>query len=397
MTPVTPVAPVAPLAPEPDAREADEALATLRRTRGQRRLERARAWLERWRDHPDAPEVRAVLREAPLAVLEHGGGARVIGLFLGDGQAAITGGADGTLRLWTASGDVWEEQRRWQAGGGVHTLVATPARDRVVLSVRGDAIRTLEPLVAGSRVHDLLSTKSHLSALAVGPDGVTVAAASDQVTDARYTTYLFDLNDPVLARTAGALRCPVRSVAFTRSGLLITGSGKEFRLDDPVAPEHVVTAWDLAAGEERWRLGLFTELRCVAVSPDERLVAAGSTSGQLLLIDIDGPDRGHAELHGEGAGRNLGGVAHSTAHLGGVQDLAFSPDGRLLYSVADLRDRSAQGELRTWSVAERREAHPAARCGHPIPSAGLDVSPDGRRLLISTRRDRVEVWSAGDD
>lgn len=77
--------------------------------------------------------------------------------------------------------------------------------------------------------------------------------------------------------------------------------------------------------------------------------------------------------------------------------MAFSPDGRWLYSVSEARERPGQGELRVWSVDQGREARPMVRCGPPTEAGALDVSPDGQRLLVSTRTGRVEVWWAQAD
>ncbi|MBX3466925.1 MAG: hypothetical protein KF878_08500 [Planctomycetes bacterium] len=147
-------------------------------------------------------------------------------------------------------------------------------------------------------------------------------------------------------------------------------------------------AWDATSGEERWRLDSLSEVTCLALSPDERTVAAGLTSGQLLLVSIDGPGAGVSEL------RPVGDDADLQPTSGGIKGVAFSPDGQRLYSTAWRTKVSAAdgSELRVWSVADRRELRPPVACGNPSPS-GLDVSPDGARLLVGTRDGQVEVWS----
>ncbi|MCW8139975.1 MAG: hypothetical protein KIT58_13840, partial [Planctomycetota bacterium] len=213
----------------------------------------------------------------------------------------------------------------------------------------------------------------------------TVAAASGRRRDGRLVVDLLAPGAP--PRAVGAVRSGVRSLAFTRAGLLLAGCGRALRLDDAGPVENALVAWDAATGEERWRLPTIAEITCLALSPDERTVAAGLTSGQLFLVSIDGPDAGWAELQLDLTGQRLGPA------VGGVKGLAFSPDGQRLYSASWRTPSGDDGsDLRAWSVADRRELRPPVACGNPSPS-GLDVAPDGTRLLVATRDGHVEVWS----
>ncbi len=85
------------------------------------------------------------------------------------------------------------------------------------------------------------------------------------------------------------------------------------------------------------------------------------------------------------------------AHLVDPQSLAFSADGRRLYSVAGEQRAMAptRGELTVWDVAKLRPlAPPVLRRTSWFLS--VDLSPDGRRLLTVSDdgvRSRLEVWN----
>jgi hypothetical protein len=51
------------------------------------------------------------------------------------------------------------------------------------------------------------------------------------------------------------------------------------------------------------------------------------------------------------------------------------------------------GGLRAWDTSTWREARPAVQLVEPV---SLDISPDGRRLLVGTNGRRVEVWSTAE-
>ncbi|MCO5168399.1 MAG: serine/threonine-protein kinase [Planctomycetes bacterium] len=385
--PATASPPSAP-SPEEDERAAQEALAALRRAKDDVRVEVARQFLARWPTHPGAAAAREARRAAPLARLACAGAPGwTLARFVGPGaRAAVVAPPSAPPRLWTSGdGDAWADAGPLPAlDDPARALAVSPDRGALAVALRGGSLVALEGLVAGAAPR-ALGTLPEVAALALAHDGA-VAAAEARSRGGRFAVHLLAPGAP--ARVVGGVRSDVRAVALTRAGLLLTGSGRSFRPTDTGRVENALVAWDVTSGEERWRIDSLAEVSCLALSPDERTVAAGLTSGQLLLVSIDGPEAGVAEL------RPVDGDAQLQPASGGIKGLAFSPDGQRLYSTA-WRTKMGAGEgsdLRVWSVADRRELRPPVACGNPSPS-GLDVSPDGTRLLVATREGHVEVWS----
>lgn len=380
-------------------------LGVVRRARQpERRRELAEAWLAKHgATHASAPEAQAIVRrsfrEAPVARLDHGGVGLTLGAFMGDGGLAFTAGADATVREWRpdAKGE-WRETRRLAAGGAVITLGRSRERKRLVLSVKGGQVwrvKALEPTEGLSQLPNLRD----LTAICVSPDAVWVGMAQGVKEMGRHLVDVVELEaTPQRVRygTAGA-RSPFHALAITSRCVLLGAIGVPFtdgneRLDVPRA----LMCWDGTTGAERWRIDKLAEVSCLAVSNDERLVAAGTSAGEVFIVDVMvGPEGPQRELKGAGAERSRGGLSAHGAHQGGVKALAFSDDDARLYTVADRADGLPGGELRVWSVADGRELRDEVACS--APGATLDVSPDGELLLLSTRDGRVEVWSAAVD
>ena len=108
----------------------------------------------------------------------------------------------------------------------------------------------------------------------------------------------------------------------------------------------------------------------VNLSPDDRLLAIGYTSGAVKLWSFPG---GRLE-------------ATFTSGLGYVSALPFSPDGRVLASA------NLDGVARLWDVSASREL--AELPGHLGGVWSAAYSPDGRRLATggSVTKDAVKLW-----
>ncbi|MCO5171700.1 MAG: hypothetical protein M9894_35805 [Planctomycetes bacterium] len=149
-----------------------------------------------------------------------------------------------------------------------------------------------------------------------------------------------------------------------------------------------VCVWSLDPGAEARPARAFGWLKAgaVAVLAGGALVI-GDGAGQVALVAPDA-DGGEALVDPELA-RDLVDKAHGAE----VRDLAASPDGGRLYSLASLkRADPPPGELKVWDLPGRRLLR-----GLPAPPGAtwLALSPDGALLAVAAPG-RVELWRTRD-
>ena len=73
-----------------------------------------------------------------------------------------------------------------------------------------------------------------------------------------------------------------------------------------------------------------------------------------------------------------------TGHLGRVTALAFSPDGRRIFTS------SLDGTVKVWHARTGEEL--LSLHGHEGGLWGLAISPDGRTIAGATSSDEVKLW-----
>ncbi len=140
-----------------------------------------------------------------------------------------------------------------------------------------------------------------------------------------------------------------------------------------VSRDGTLRLWDWAAGQELLHIETQTSgLLCVAVAPDGRTLATGDGQGICLRETATG--RGLRRLSGHGDA---------------VTALAFSPDGRFLFSG------SLDQTVRLWNVETGREAR---RIGGTVAERHWDgvlsvaLAADGRRALSGSRDRTLHLW-----
>ncbi len=309
-----------------------------------------------------------------------------------DGKSAVTGGCNGTIRLWSLpdgrslasavasrepvlavafspdgktvlSGSCDWEVSRWDGGSlqrlgpprnvgsVVWGLAFTPDGRTALAGVQqGNALLRLD-LTAETQAPPL----KHLGCVitvACTPDGrVLLSGGDDQVTR---------LWDSATGRPFGpplpALGL-VRSVAVSRDGRFVAVGSEE----------GAVRLWRLAPGALRraWRHP--PRARSVAFTPDGRYLLAGNTGGQES-------ETARWEVS---TGLRVEPTLRHTNGMGWVNGLAVSPDGAFVYT-ADGQNQM----VHRWEAATGKELGVTDPHGDEVWS--LALSPDGRRLLTGS-------------
>lgn len=139
------------------------------------------------------------------------------------------------------------------------------------------------------------------------------------------------------------------------------------------ASNGTIHAWDTENWtEETFVEGLFGEALCLALSPDGKILAAGTS-------DVDEPI---VLFHTESRERLRSLVGHTHT----VTSIAFSPDGNVLASGSGYFD----GTIRFWDVSSERELFHLPK---PVCESGYFAwSPDGKSLVSVGRRGEITLW-----
>ena len=365
--------------------------------------------------------------------------------FTPDGRQLLSRATDETVRLWDVAGG--KELRRWPGPMGLSPQGAALSPDgRTLATAARGPVVVLWDVASGKEIKRLKPPGDDVVCVCFSPDGKRLAsggAAAPQVG----AVLLWDVATGAKVRSFEGQGGTVLALAFSSDGKRLASgstdktarvwdvtSGKELRRISrqrlPVyklafAPgdaeltvwggEQLIHFWDLATGKRTRRFeGHQTYIESMALSPDGRLIASGS-SGDVRLWDPATGKEAHrlTDLNG-----NIGSVAFSacqvlaTGSYGGmirlwdpatgkelrslkapgrwIGRLAFSPDGRML--AAWCQEKSSV--LVLYDVLARKELRRLTLPATPTPTLyGLSFSPDGKILAAASGTNlTVHLW-----
>ncbi len=194
--------------------------------------------------------------------------------------------------------------------------------------------------------------------LTFSPDGRTLAVASG---DGRVA--LLDAATLQPSKQLGKLHdSQITHIAYALNGtILVTGGG--FGTG--------IKLIDVASGTNLWAIPNLRSafpVGALAVSPNGKLLATGSTNQSILVWDI--------------ATRQV--IASSPQKVRFLHDITFAPDGRVL-AFADER-----GAIFLWDLSRQRPVR--TLLGHDGPANALTFSPDGRTLASGSMDHTIRLW-----
>ncbi len=278
----------------------------------------------------------------------HGGPVRALAIS-SDGQTAISGSFDSTAIRWSLTRNAAEQVLRFHADA-VNAVVllkdgraATAGADgRVAIWTSGRA----EPDAV------LEGHTAPIVALAVSPDGATLASASWD-----HTVRLWPLAGGV-PRVLDGHAQNVNGLAFAPDGRTLVS----------VSYDQSVRIWPLSDSPAATVIAMPTPLNAVAVGSDGEIVTGGA-DGKLYFLT--------------GAGAAAGEVAAGPRP---VISIAISPDGALVAAA------SIGGSVAVIDRKTRGLARTLVGPGLPVWSAAF--LPDSRTLLTGGADNIIRRWNA---
>jgi WD40 repeat protein len=231
--------------------------------------------------------------------------------FSPDGRLLATSGHDEQVVLWDTS--TWQELGKLDGVEQImYSLAFSPDSKTLVTGSRKIKIHLWD--VASRSERAVLENHDHLvSALAFSPDGKMLASGSYD-----RTVVLWDWPSSV-PRQVLEHRYPVYSLAFSPSGKYLAVGTKDSE----------ITIWDTLTGTEYRKLeGHDSLVYSLAFSPDGNTLISGSHDRSIRIWDVRTGEEKRAIVWD----KQRGDTAEQSGHRSAVKAVAFSPDGRVLYS-----------------------------------------------------------------
>ncbi|MFN8418025.1 MAG: WD40 repeat domain-containing protein [Anaerolineae bacterium] len=199
--------------------------------------------------------------------------------------------------------------------------------------------------------------------LAISPDGTVLATLTGS------TIKLWDLGSNKLLNILSSHKDIITGLVFSPDGAMLASVSGVVQGDVLYTSDNSLRLWDVRTGKQIAVLEGEDHLYSVAISPDGKLIATGSSNGIIQLWDAV-------------AKVELGSL---TASPEIILSLAFSSDGSLLFA-GDSGDT-----IYIWDVKAKEEVRKLT--GHLGRINRLILNKDGTMLISSSDDGTVRAWA----
>jgi WD40 repeat protein/DNA-binding SARP family transcriptional activator len=327
---------------------------------------------------PDGTRIATASRDRTAAVWDAASGQRLATLsghesevisvaFSPDGLTIATGGADATLRLWDATTGV-QTKLVSLASGPVESVVFSPDGSRLA----GADYSGIGVVWDTSNWKELFRLRGHsswITQIAFSPDGTRLSTAS-----ADYTARIWDASPGngelfTLQGHAGI----VWDVEYSPDGARILTGGFD----------NTARVWDATNGfAELSLVGHADRVYGVNWSPDGKSVVTASGDNTARIWDaVDGRLRFVLSGHEQPL---IAPAFFGAARVVGVQDVTYSPDGKLVATAG------VDGTARLWDAASGQSLRVLR--GHKTRVNSVMFSPDGMQLATASDDFTAKIW-----
>ena len=282
--------------------------------------------------------------------------------FTSDGCRLIGGTRTGYVLVWDVQTGCLQLPPLRRSAKGIRAVAVSPD-GRTIASCSEDCTIDLWSSETGQSLSHLLSGHNRGWAVAFSPDKKTLAfGALDNTVRLWDYNQGYSMDEPLRGH-----RSSVLSVAFSQDGFLLA-SGSE---------DGGVRVWDPRTGYQiRNYSGHRGWVQSMAFSPSGTTLASGSYDCTVRIWD----------LHDDNDGRSTSSLV-LRGHSSRVNSVCFSSDGLNVASGSD--DRT----IRVWNVGGRHSAV-LPLDGHSDWVDAVAVSGDGRLIVSASRDGTTRVWDA---
>lgn len=232
--------------------------------------------------------------------------------------------------------------------------------NRMLASGGRDGVLKLWDVTKGELRSTIEAHKKGVNSVTFSPDGRILASGGNDAVARLWDT---SSGEMIAEMIGGTFAVP--SIAFTRDGTaLAIVNGNVIRLRDVITSRFVQTIQE------------DDSIYSLAVSPDNNMLASGSTSGVINLWDIESGTLNQKLVYSPQ-------VAGSTPNL--IWSVAFSPNGRHLASAG------SDSLIRIWDTS--KGALLATLAGHSKPVTRVDFHPNGNYLASGSLDATLRIWA----
>lgn len=261
-------------------------------------------------------------------------------------------GSFGTIRIWNLN-----------SGKLLHTIaahkdwvgaLAVSPNGQTLASGSADKTIRLWNMNNGSRMLTIAGPGAHwgpVNTLAFTPDGQRLASGSDD-----NTIKIWDIRSGTRLRTIQT-GSAVNAIAFTPDGRRIISATND----------NTVKIWDLATGARLLTLqGHAHPVLSLAISPDGNTLVSGSRDNTIAVWNLRTGERRY-QLIGDSSW---------------VRSVAIGPDGNIL--------ASSGGTIEIWNLETGTRQYQLM--GHSSYVSGIAMTPDGKMLLSGSPDETIKIW-----
>jgi WD40 repeat protein/tRNA A-37 threonylcarbamoyl transferase component Bud32 len=345
--------------------------------------------------------------------------------FSPDGSRLAAGTENGLTLLWALPGN---EARTLDRKRMATSVAFSPNGQHLVGAACSGKEAVVWDVLTGKELRNLPMESRSFRITWSPVDDYIAGVSATHLTEATTGKAKMALHPPSYGRYCG--------YAFSNNGRIVAGE----------SATDCVAVWDTATGVRLHTFQLGREAApCVALSPDGKLLAAGTASSIVMAGSSTSvlrskhvyPRQGSLQVWDTHTGRivlprqellfDVWGVAFSPdgkllaaamgedfrseantgrvrvydtekwevihnlyGHTGCAWTVCFSPNGKRLASVAGPQYRDGSGEVKLWDMTTGQEVLTLAENQGTV--FGIAFSPDGRRLATAARDGTVKVW-----